>query len=172
MRNGYKELISITLLLLFTLSLTAVASAAPKDSANSIVITFKDGHQQTYSLADIARIEFKSPASAAAEKGSGALEGPGRHHFVGKWAVGDGNGNTYYFTFAENGHATNDVGSGGQGAWTYVDGEARVSWDNGWHDIIRKVGTKYQKFAYSPGKSFSDNPYNVTDAHRTGNEPI
>jgi hypothetical protein len=80
--------------------------------------------------------------------------------------------NTYYFTFEENGHATNNVGSGGQGAWTYVDGEARVSWDNGWHDIIRKVGTKYQKFAYSPGKSFSDDPYNVTDAHKTSHEPI
>jgi hypothetical protein len=172
MRNGYKGLISISLLL-FTLSLTAVASAAPKDSANSIVITFKDGHQQTYSLADIARIEFNTPATASTAKSSSTPEVPGsRHHFVGKWAVGDGNGNTYYFTFEENGHATNNVGSGGQGAWTYVDGEARVSWDNGWHDIIRKVGTKYQKFAYSPGKSFNDDPYNVTDAHKTSHEPI
>lgn len=172
MRNGTRGLVSITLLLLFALCLTASAGTAPKDSTNSIVITFKDGHQQTYSLSDIARIEFKSAAPAPADKSSGTLDVPGRHHFVGKWAVGDGNGNTYYFTLEENGHAKNDVGSGGQGAWTYVDGEARVSWDNGWHDIIRKVGTKYQKFAYSPGKSFSDNPYNVTDAHKAGNEPI
>ncbi len=171
MRNGYKGFVSISLLLM-TLSLTAVAGAASRDSANSIVITFKDGHQQTYALADIARIEFKSSGAAPVAKSSGALEVPNRHHFVGKWAVGDGNGNTFYFTFEENGHATNNVGSGGQGAWTYVDGEARVSWDNGWHDIIRKVGTKYQKFAYSPGKSFSDNPYNVTDAHKASNEPI
>ena len=25
------------------------------------------------------------------------------------------------------------------GKWVYVDGEARVTWDDGWQDVIRKV---------------------------------
>ena len=47
-----------------------------------------------------------------------------------------------------------------------------MSWDNGWHDAIRKVGTKYQKFAYAPGMSFNDTPDNVADAQKTNPEPI
>jgi hypothetical protein len=53
-----------------------------------------------------------------------------------------------------------------------VDGEARISWDDGWHDVIRKVGAKHEKFAYEPGKSFSDPPANVTAAVRTEVKPI
>lgn len=170
MRKGYKGLISVGLLLL-SVTVPVVASAASKDTSNSIVITFKDGHQQTYSLADIARIEFKSTAAAAKAPASGA-ELPGRHRFVGKWTVGDGAGHTFYFTFEENGQATNTVNEGGHGTWTYVDGEVHVSWDNGWHDIIRKVGTKFTKSAYSPGKSFNDTPANVADAYKTNPEPI
>jgi len=53
-----------------------------------------------------------------------------------------------------------------------VDGEARVSWDDGWHDAIRKKGTKFEKFAFEPGKTFSDPPANVTEAQNTNREPI
>ena len=119
-------------------------------------------------------ISSSSPAAAAAaakNPGSGA-EAPGRHRFVGKWTVGDGRGHTLYFTFEENGQATNTVDNGGHGTWTYSNGEVHVSWDNGWHDAIRKVGTKYQKFAYAPGMSFNDTPDNVADAQKTNPEPI
>jgi hypothetical protein len=53
-----------------------------------------------------------------------------------------------------------------------ADGEARISWDDGWHDAIRKVGTKHEKVAYEPGKSFSDTPSNVTTARNTEPRPI
>ena len=46
------------------------------------------------------------------------------------------------------------------------DGEAQISWDDGWLDAIRRVNGKFQKAAYSPGTSFSDKPANVTDAHK------
>jgi hypothetical protein len=53
-----------------------------------------------------------------------------------------------------------------------VDGEARISWDDGWHDAIRKVGTTHEKRAYEPGKSFDDQPSNVTAARNTQARPI
>jgi hypothetical protein len=170
MRNGYRGLISIGLLSLAVLSLPVIAHGAAKDDANAIVITFKDGHQQSISLSDVARIEFKSQASAVAAKTE--VEMLGRRHFVGKWSVGDGNGHTIYFTLEESGQATNTVDGGGHGTWTYINGEARVSWDNGWHDAIRKSGMKHQKFAYAPGKSFDDKPENVSEAQKANAEPI
>jgi hypothetical protein len=136
--------------------------ALPADR-NAIVITFKDGRQQTFSLSEVARIEFKSAAVAAPQIGRG--------NFPGKWRVGDGNGGTFFITLDRDGTARKSIGAS-HGTWTVVDGEARISWDDGWHDIIRKVGNKYEKFAYEPNKSFSDQPSNVTDAVNTEPQPI
>jgi hypothetical protein len=73
-------------------------------------------------------------------------------------------------TLKENDEATKSIGAA-HGTWVYVDGEARITWDDGWHDAIRKVGSKHEKFAYAPGKSFSDNPTNVTEARNTSPQP-
>jgi hypothetical protein len=59
-----------------------------------------------------------------------------------------------------------------RGKWIAVDGEARVIWDDGAQDAIRKVGSNYQKFAYGMGKSFTDTADNVTNAHNTTPHPI
>jgi len=37
---------------------------------------------------------------------------------------------------------------------------------------LRRVGTKWQKFAYSSGKRFTDAPANVTNARNTTQKPI
>jgi len=58
------------------------------------------------------------------------------------------------------------------GHWVYMNGEALVTWKDGAQDAIRKVGSKFQKSAYSAGKSFTDIPDNVTDAHNTTPHPI
>jgi hypothetical protein len=68
-----------------------------------------------------------------------------------------------------NGEAKKDYGAA-HGTWTVVDGEARITWDDGWHDAIRKTSAGYEKAAFGPGKSFSDTPSNVADAKST--EPI
>ena len=47
-----------------------------------------------------------------------------------------------------------------------------LAWDDGWHDAIRKVGSRHEKRAYEPGKSFDDPPSNVTDARNTQPKPI
>ncbi len=135
---------------------------APQDEHNSIVIVFKDGHQQTFPMADIARIEFMSPTASAA---AGSLPG----HFIGRWKVGDGAGGTFLITLKRNGEAQKTIGAH-HGTWTAVDGEARISWDDGWHDIIRKAGDGYEKAAFEPGRTFSDDPSNVAGAKST--EPI
>ena len=94
-----------------------------------------------------------------------------RARFVGKWEVGEGNGNDFYATLDADGEAHKSIGAS-HGTWTVVDGEARISWDDGWHDAIRKVGSKYEKFAHAPGKSFDDPPSNVTAARNTDPKPI
>ena len=154
-----KSLLGVALLL----AIPAVLAAAPPTGGNSIIIVFKDGRQQTYSMADIERIEFKVPTSTAAVAGANS--------FAGKWRMGDGNGGSFYVTLDRDGTASKSIGAA-HGTWTIVDNEARISWDDGWHDAIRKNGSKYEKRAFEAGKSFTDTPSNVTEARRTETQPI
>jgi hypothetical protein len=157
MKSG-TALLGLALLLAVS---AGVATAAT--SGNSIIIVFKDGRQQTYSMADIERIEFKTPGS-----------GPPlavANSFTGKWKVGEGNGGSFYITLDRDGTASKSIGAS-HGTWTIVDNEARISWDDGWHDALRKSGTKYEKRAFEPGKAFTEQPSNVTEARRTETQPI
>lgn len=159
------------------------------DDHSSIVIVFKDGHRRTFATAEIASIDFKAPSEvvykdghkeklSAADiariefdsSGLGASK-PGRAHFVGKWEAGDGNGGRFFITLDADGKAKKSTGNP-HGTWTLVDGEARISWDDGWHDAIRKVGSKHEKLAYGPGKTFEETPSNVTPARNTHPKPI
>jgi hypothetical protein len=171
--------------------LLAVSSAKPQtaapDQRNSLVIVFSDGHQQSLPVADIARIEFKGSAMIVSRGGhlqtfnvadiahmefnTAASATLGRGRFLGKWRAGDGTGSYFYITLDRNGEARRSLHAS-HGTWTVVDGEARISWDDGWHDAIRKVGSKYEKVAFAPGKSFSDVPSNVAAAENTNPEPI
>jgi hypothetical protein len=158
--------IATVLVLIGTLVLTA--SAADSNSAasqsDSLVITFKDGRQQSFPVADVARIEFKNSGKSASNSAT-----PGPRSFMGKWRVGDGLGNNFIITLDKNGRATKSIGAA-RGTWTVVNGEAHINWDDGWHDAIRKVGNKYEKVAYAPGKTFTDEPANIADAKSL--EPI
>lgn len=166
-----------------------MAKPALSEDHGSIVIVFKDGHRQGFAMAELTRIDFKAPAVAVFKDGhqekiaavdiariefEDSFDSPvahGRAHFIGKWEVGDGNGKTFFITLESDGDATKSIGPP-HGTWTVVDGEARISWDDGWHDAIRKVGSKHEKFAYEPGKSFDDTPSNVTAARNTQPKPI
>jgi len=133
--------------------------ATTQSEQNAIVITFKDGHQQSIALADVSKIEFKTSATQASKRE--------RASFAGKWKVGIGGApGSFYITLSSDGTATKSIGSE-HGKWEVVDGEARISWDDGWRDVIRKAGNHYEKAAYAPGKSFSDAPNNVASATRT-----
>jgi len=168
-----RSIVSVTALSMF-LCLAAPASFAgapstSKSAAGTIVIVFKDGHRQSFNLSEIERVEF--PVSANAGTGTAPSNAPSRGRFLGKWDCGDGSGGTFYITLEESGDATRSIGDV-HGKWVYVDGEAHVSWDDGPQDAIRKVGSRFQKFAYAAGKSFTDQPDNVTNAHNTTQHPI
>ena len=153
--------------LLFTASSTFAAAPAAKGAPGTMVIVFKDGHRQAINLADIERVEY--PAGEVADTFGGS--GPSRGRFIGKWEAGDGMGSTFTITLREDGDAMRSIGNV-HGHWVYVDGEAHITWDDGAEDAIRRVGSRYQKFAYKAGKSFSDNPDNVTNARNTTQKPI
>jgi hypothetical protein len=171
------------------LLLFVAGALAYPDPANhgTIVITFKDGHHTSLAAGEITRIDLKASAivynDGHKEKITSDVERiefsepdvtaatPGRNHFVGKWEVGEGNGGKFFITLEENGNAKKTIGSV-HGTWTLVDGEAHIAWDDGWHDAIRKVGSKHEKIAFEPGKTFSDKPSNVTAARNTEPKPI
>jgi hypothetical protein len=172
-RKGF-IVFGVSCLLLFAVFVATPAKAASSSKAGpgTIVIVFKDGHRQTFNLSEIERVEF--PAGATAATDAPALNGQAltpRGRFFGKWEVGDGNGNNFYITLNENGTAHRSLRSI-DGKWVYVNGEAQITWNDGAMDAIRKVGAKFQKFAYESGKSFTDVPANVTDAHNTSPRPI
>jgi hypothetical protein len=160
--------VGLTVILLLTAAHgLAAPPAASKGAPGTMVIVFKDGHRQSFNLADVERVEFPTTEQAA----SIGATGPSRGHFLGKWECGDGNGGTFYITLEENGNAMRSMGNV-HGKWAYVNGEAQITWDDGAEDAIRKVGPRYQKFAYSAGKSFSNTPANVTNARNTTPKPI
>lgn len=151
----------------------AAYSAGPKNpskapDAQTLVIVLKNGKQQSFAMADVARIEFQGSAGTAAAS-PGDL--PSRGHFLGKWALGTGNGDDFYVTLEANGDATKDIGSVHHGTWTVVNGEAHITWDEGSYDAIRRVGGKWEKFWY-PDASFSGKPNNVTGAEHIESKPI
>ncbi len=129
-----------------------------QESVGSVVIVFKDGHRQSFPVAQIARIEFEHVGPAVVA---------GRSRFTGEWKVGVGGGvsGTFKIILKPDGTAHKDIGAGGDGTWAVVNGEARIAWDDGWHDVIRKEGNRFQKAAYGPGKSvFDASPDSVASA--------
>lgn len=188
MRETVKA-VSILAILLLAAAGSLAGTAAAADNSRSIAIVFKDGHRQTLDMAEIARIDFKSPVVIVFKDGhqqslpastisridfepAASVSLPSRNHFVGKWEVGlGGGGGNFYITLEADGEARKTHGES-HGRWVLVDGEARISWDDGWHDVIRKVGSKHEKLAYEPGRSFDDSPSNVTTARNTEPRPI
>jgi hypothetical protein len=186
MRITIKALCVPAFLILAAVGSLARAASPPADNHSSIVIVFQDGRRQNIDMADLARIEFKTPVIIVFKNGrqqnlpatdiariefEPVASTAGRGHFVGKWQVGEGNGGNFYITLDADGEARKSIGES-HGTWTVVAGEARISWDDGWHDAIRKVGSSHEKRAYEPGRSFSDTPSNVTAASNTEPKPI
>lgn len=166
----------------------AKSAASPIDDHAPVVIVYKDGHRQTLAAGEIARIDIKSPPVIIYKDGhreklraeidhiefsesAASAAVPGRVHFIGKWEVGQGNGDTFFITLNDDGTAKKSIGAA-HGTWTVVDGEARITWDDGWHDSIRKRGSQHEKVAFEPGKTFDDEPSNVTEARNTQPKPI
>jgi len=139
----------------------AVCPAYPQKSKPAsegpitLVITFKDGHQQTFSMSNVARVEYLGATEAYLSP----------QYFLGQWEFGDGSGGTFRITLESSGEASRTLGAS-HGIWTVEGNEARINWDDGWHDALRKIGEAHEKLAYAPGTTFSDQPENVTNARK------
>jgi hypothetical protein len=135
-----------------------LSKAASGDDDRSVVIIFKDGHRQTFRLTDIARIEFSTPATTTPSPVS-------RAHFLGEWKVGIGgdNSGTFTITLKRDGVAEKSMGTH-VGTWKVVNGAAQCTWDDGWTDVIRRNGSKWEKAAWSSGRSLDEPPDNVAAA--------
>jgi hypothetical protein len=171
----------------FVFATVLCANASPLDDRDPVVLVYKDGHRQTLAAGEISRLDLKSQAIVYKDghreklrteidhieftESASTAATPGRAHYIGKWEVGQGNGDHFFITLNEDGTAKKSIGAS-HGTWTLVDGEARVAWDDGWHDVIRKRGSKHEKVAYEPGKTFDDAPSNVTEARNTQPKPI
>ena len=145
-------------------------SRGGRSGSGQIVIVFRDGHRQSFNMAEISRIEFPGGAPAV-DAGPIPPGAPPRGHFLGKWEVGDGAGSTFTITLNEDGSAWRSLRRV-RGHWSYVNGEARVRWDDGAQDCIRRVDGQDKKFAYRAGKLFSDEPDNLTEARNTSRGPV
>jgi hypothetical protein len=150
-----KSLCAVGILIAASLPVHAQKTQSLSDGPTSLVITFKDGHQQTFLMSDVARVEYVGASDSVL----------GQDYFVGKWEVGDGNNGTFLITLESNGEASKTLGAS-HGIWTIEGNEARISWDDGWHDAIRKAGSNNEKFAFEPGTTFSDKPNNVAAARK------
>ena len=155
MLNLVRAICAAGMLTVTALAVTPKPAQAPSDAQVSIVIIFKDGHQQTFSMSDVARIEFTGASDSTV----------GADYFLGKWEVGNGGSGTFFIKLESNGEASRSFGAT-HGIWSVVGDEARISWDDGWHDAIRKIGEAHEKFAFAPGATFSDKPDNVGDARK------
>lgn len=146
------------------------AAPPPKSAPATITLVFKDGHRQSFSLADVAHIEFSGAAEIATLP---PADSAARGQFVGKWIVGVGSTDdgTFAITLNADGSASRSLHPL-HGTWQFINGEAQITWDDGAKDAIRKVGSKFQKYSYMSGQPFTGKPDNVTSARNTTPKPI
>ncbi len=177
-------LIAAALFLIFT----SFSFAQSKDS-NALTIVYKDHHERTVTASEVSRIDLRNDTLILNHGGSEErvalsevarieVHGPSdlamtRSSFVGKWEVGMGGGapGTFRITLDRDGKAHKTVGSH-SGRWSFVNGEARIEWDDGWHDVIVKVEGHYEKRAYEPGKPYTEKSTNIAEAKRANDQSI
>ena len=164
-----RKFLSLTPAVLAILFAIPACQAQAGSAGNALVLVFKDGHRQRVNLDQLERLEFPGAVPA----GLISTPGPSRARFFGKWEVGEGNGSNFYITLREDGTAQRVMNGieHERGHWEYKNGEAQVTWDDGWQDCIRKVGSQFKKYAYSEGKSVNGEPDNVTNARNLTQNP-
>lgn len=147
------------------LLITGVAQSAapPQDQRNSLIVIFKDGHQKSFPMSEVERIEFQSTPAAISTAGQG--------RFLGQWKVGDCAGSYFNITLDRDGAAKKTIGAP-HGTWVVVDGEARITWEDGNRDTIRKAGDTYEKAWYAPDKSYAEPASCTASAESIDRRPI
>ena len=141
----------------------AQSAEPPQDHRNSLVVVFKDGHQKNFPMSEVERIEFPSAPAAVSTAGQG--------RFLGQWKVGDCAGSYFNITLDRDSVARKTIGAP-HGTWAVVDGEARITWEDGNRDTIRKAGDTYEKAWYPQDKSYAEPASCTASAESIDRKPI
>ncbi len=148
---------------LIIVSIGAAQSPSSSDDRNSVVMVFKDGHRKSFLMSDVARIEFPGNPTTVSAAGQG--------RFLGAWRVGDCAGSYFTITLERDGVARKTIGAS-HGTWLVVDGEARITWEDGNRDTIRKAGDTYEKAWYAPDRSYFEAASCTASAESIDRKPI
>ena len=95
----------------------------------------------------------------------------GQGRFLGEWKVGDCAGAYFTITLERDGIARKTIGAP-HGTWSVVDGEARITWEDGNRDTIRKAGDTYEKAWYAPDRSYAEQASCTASAESLDRKPI
>jgi predicted Zn finger-like uncharacterized protein len=104
-----------------------------------------------------------TPEASAVTRPAGPR--PDKITFPGRWQILDDQGNpATIVTLTDKMDARKSNAPDATGKWELVGNEARITWSDGWKDILRPQGDgKVNKLGFPPGTSW-DNP--TTDTHR------
>ena len=87
--------------------------------------------------------------------------------FAGRWQITDDNGVTAsFFSLTGDLRASKSHAPDVTAQWDIVGDEVRITWSDGWRDIVRRQGSGYVKVAFKPGTSWDDSPANTQHAIR------
>jgi hypothetical protein len=86
--------------------------------------------------------------------------------FIGSWRMVNENTGTTTFTMTldEAGQARKSHVPEATGKWEVIGEEARITWNDGWRDILRPDTVGMRKFAYPPGSKWPGTPDNTERA--------
>jgi hypothetical protein len=85
--------------------------------------------------------------------------------FVGRWRIGDEKGQTAsFFTLTKSFDAKKSYAPTVTAKWEIVGNEARITWSDGWRDILRPQKGSVLKIAFQPGTSWDEKPANTQRA--------
>jgi sulfatase modifying factor 1 len=89
-----------------------------------------------------------------------------RDEFAGRWRIVANNGATAcFFTLDQSFSARKSHVPTATAKWEIVGDEARITWSDGWRDILRpQEGGRVLKIAFGPGTSWNAPPANVQTA--------
>jgi hypothetical protein len=87
--------------------------------------------------------------------------------FVGRWRIiGDAGRVASVFTLTDSFTATKSHDRRATGKWEVVGNEARITWSDGWKDILRVEKDGVTKIAFGPKATWTDTPTNTQQAVR------
>lgn len=93
--------------------------------------------------------------------------------FAGSWQIVDAKGKTVSTLTLTGSHtAKKSHVPNATGKWEVVSSEARITWSDGWRDILRPQSDGVQKIAFRPGTSWKDKPTNTERAVRESIESV